>query len=73
MKKDVFNKATKISKNIMMIDQIIDSSDNLTNPNFRGLFNTSLLILIEDDEFCKHFKRFLEEEKKANEEMFNNL
>lgn len=73
MKKDIFNKATKLSKNITMIDQVIDSSDNLINPNFRGLFNTSLLILMEDDEFCKHFKRFLEEEKKANEETFNNL
>lgn len=49
MKKDIFNKATKLSKNITMIDQVIDSSDNLINPNFRGLFNTSLLILMEDD------------------------
>lgn len=47
-----------------MIDQIIDSSDNLTNPNFRGLFNTSLNILMEDGEFSKHFITFLKEEKK---------
>lgn len=73
MKKDVFNKATKISKNITMIDQIIDSSDKLTNPNFRGLFNTSLNILMEDDEFSKHFITFLKEEKKINIEMFSNL
>lgn len=73
MKKDIFNKATRLSKNITMIDQIIDSSDNLTNANFRGLFNTSLNILMEDDEFSKHFITFLKEEKKINTEMFNNL
>lgn len=73
MKKDIFNKATRLSKNIMMMDQIIDSSDNLTNPNFRSLFNTSLMILMEDDEFSKHFITFLKEEKKINTEMFNNL
>lgn len=65
MKKDIFNKATRLSKNITMIDQIIDSSDNLTNPNFIGLFNTSLLILMEDDEFCKHFKRFFRRREKG--------
>lgn len=73
MKKDIFNKATRLSKNITMIDQIIDSSDNLINANFRSLFNTSLNILMEDDEFSKHFITFLKEEKKINTEMFNNL
>lgn len=73
MNKNIFNKATKLSENIEMIDRIIYSSNNLTNYNLRSLFNTSLLVLMEDDEFCKHFKRFLEEEKKANEEVFNKL
>lgn len=73
MKKDVFNKATKLSNNITMLDQVIDSSNNLKHPNLRGLFSSSLLILMDDDDFNKHFMSFLKNEKKMNEEMFNNL
>lgn len=73
MKKDVFNKATKLSKNITMLDQAIDSSENLKHPNLRGLFSSSLLILMNDGDFNKHFLSFLKNEKKLNEEMFNSL
>lgn len=73
MKKDIFNKATKLSKNIETINEVIDSSNDLKHPCYRNLFSSSLLTLMDDDDFNKHFKRFLEEEKKANEEMFNNL
>lgn len=43
MKKDVFNKATKLSNNITMLDQVINSSNNLKHPNLnsRGLFSSS--------------------------------
>lgn len=73
MKKDVFNKATKLSKNITMLDQAIDSSENLKHPCYRSLFSSSLLTLMDDDDFNKHFLSFLKNEKKMNEEMFNSL
>lgn len=73
MKKEVFNKATKLSRNIESINKVIDSSDNLKHPCYRSLFSSSLLTLMDDDDFNKHFLRFLKNEKKLNEEMFNNL
>lgn len=73
MKKDVFNKATKLSKNIMMLDQVIDASNKLEHPNLRALFCSSLSTLMDESDFNKHFLSFLKNEKKLNEEMFNNL
>lgn len=73
MKKDVFNKVTKLSRNIEMINEVVDSSNDLKTPCYRNLFSFSLLTLMEDDEFNKHFIGFLKNEKKMKEEMFNNL
>lgn len=73
MKKDIFNKATKLSRNIEMINEAIDSSNNLKHPCCRNLFSSSLLTLMDDDDFNKHFLSFLKNEKKINEEMFNSL
>lgn len=73
MKKDVFNKAKNLSRNIEAINEVIDSLTDLKHPCYQGLFSSSLLTLMEDDEFSKHFKSFLKNEKKLNEEMFNSL
>lgn len=73
MKKDVFNKATKLSRNIEEINKVIDSSNDLKHPCYRSLFGSSLLTLMDDDDFNKHFLSFLKNEKKLNEEMFNSL
>lgn len=73
MKKDVFNKATKLSRIIKAINEAIDSSNDLKHPCYRSLFSSSLLILMDDDDFNKHFLSFLKNEKKINEEMFNSL
>lgn len=73
MKKDVFNKAKKIYRNIEMIDNAIDSSNDLKHPCYQNLFSSSLLTLMDDDDFNKHFLSFLENEKKINEEMFYSL
>ena len=73
MKKDVFNKATKLSRNIEEINKVIDSSNDLKHPCYRSLFSSSLLTLMDDDDFNKHFLSFLKNEKKLNEEMFNSL
>ena len=73
MKKDVFNKAKKISRNIESIDKAIDSSNDLKHPCYRNLFSSSLLELMDDDDFNKHFLSFLKNEKKINKEMFDNL
>lgn len=73
MKKDIFNKATKLSRNIEMINEAIDSLTDLKRPCYRNLFSYSLLTLMDDDDFNKHFLSFLKNEKKINEEMFNSL
>lgn len=73
MKKDIFNKATKLSRNIEMINEAIDSSNDLKHPCYQNLFSSSLLTLMDDDDFNKHFLSFLKNEKKINEEMFNSL
>lgn len=73
MKKDVFNKATKLSRNIEEINKVIDSSNDLKHPCYLSLFGSSLLTLMDDDDFNKHFLSFLKNEKKLNEEMFNSL
>lgn len=73
MKKDIFNKATKLSRSIEMINEAIDLSNNLKHPCYRNLFSSSLLTLMDDDDFNKHFLSFLKNEKKINEEMFNSL
>lgn len=73
MKKDIFNKATKLSRNIEEINKVIDSSNDLKHPCYRSLFSSSLLTLMDDDDFNKHFLSFLKNEKKLNEEMFNSL
>ena len=73
MEKGVFNKATKLSRNIEAINEVIDSSNDLKHPCYRNLFSFSLLTLMEDDEFNNHFISFLKNEKKMNEEIFNNL
>lgn len=73
MKKDVFNKATRLSRNIEEINNVIDSSSDLKRPCYRSLFSSSLLMLMDDDDFNKHFLSFLKDEKKLNEEMFNSL
>ena len=46
MKKDIFNKATKLSRNIEVINKVIDSSNDLKHPCYRSLFSSSLLTLI---------------------------
>lgn len=61
MKKDVFNKATKLSRNIEEINKVIDSSNDLKHPCYRSLFSSSLLTLMDDDDFNKHFLSFFEE------------
>lgn len=53
--------------------KVIDSSNDLKHPCYRILFSSSLLTLMDDDDFSKHFLSFLKNEKKLNEEMFNNL
>lgn len=73
MKKDVFNKATKLFRIIKAINEVIDSSNDLKHSCYRSLFSSSLLILMDNDDFNKHFLSFLKNEKKMNEEMFNNL
>lgn len=73
MKIDVFNKATKLSRNIEEIDKAIDSSSDLKHPCYQNLFSSSLLTLMNDNDFNKHFLSFLKNEKKINEEMFNSL
>ena len=73
MKKDVFNKAIKFSRNIESLDKAIESSSDLKHPCYRSLFSSSLLTLMDDDDFNKHFLSFLKNEKKLNEEMFNSL
>lgn len=74
MKKDVFNKATKLSRNIVVINGVIDlASNDLKHPCYRTLFSSSLLTLMDDDDFNKHFLSFLKNEKKLNEEIFNSL
>ena len=73
MKKDIFNKATKLSRNIEEINKVIDSSNDLKHPCYRSLFSSSLLTLMDDDDFNKHFLSFLKNEKNLNEEMFNSL
>lgn len=61
MKKDVFNKATKLSRIIKTINDVIDSSNDLKRPCYRSLFSSSLLILMDDDDFNKHFMSLFEE------------
>lgn len=56
-----------------MLDQVIDASNKLEHPNLRALFCSSLSILMDGSDFNKHFLSFLKNEKKLNEEMFNNL
>lgn len=73
MKKEVFDKATKLSRNIEAINKIIDSSNDLKHPCYQSLFSSSLLTLMDDDDFNKHFLSFLKNEKKFNKEMFNSL
>ena len=73
MKKDIFNKATKLSRNIEEINKVIDSSNDLKHLCYRSLFSSSLLTPMDDDDFNKHFLSFLKNEKKLNEEMFNSL
>lgn len=73
MKKDGFNKATKLSRNIESINKAIESSNDLKHPCYQSLFSTSSLTLMDDDDFNKHFLSFLKNEKKINEEMFNSL
>lgn len=73
MKKDVFNKATKLSRNIEAINEVIDLSDDLKHPFHQSSFSSFLLTLMNDDDFNKHFLSFLKNEKKLNEEMFNSL
>jgi hypothetical protein len=45
MKKDIFNKATKLSRNIEEINKVIDSSNDLKHLCYRSLFSSSLLTL----------------------------
>lgn len=73
MKKDIFDKAKKLSRSIELINEVIDSSNDLKHPCYQSLFSSSLLTLMDDDDFNKHFLSFLKNEKKLNEEMFNNL
>lgn len=73
MEKDIFDKATKLSRSIELINEVIDSSNDLKHPCYRSLFSSSLLTLMDDDDFNKHFLSFLKNEKKMNEEMFNSL
>lgn len=56
-----------------MINEAIDSLTDLKRPCYRNLFSYSLLTLMDDDDFNKHFLSFLKNEKKINEEMFNSL
>ena len=61
MKKDVFNKATKLSRNIEAINEVIDLSDDLKHSFHQSLFSSFLLTLMNDDDFNKHFLSFFEE------------
>lgn len=73
MKEDVFNKATKFSKNITMLNQVLNSSYDLKHINYKGLFCSSLLTLMDDSDFKEHFASFLKNEIKMNKELFENL
>lgn len=46
-----------------MINEVIDSSSNLKHPCYRNLFSSSLLTLMDDDDFNKYFISFLKREE----------